>query len=87
MGEAVLGSGEQVDLSRWGNYKGDSRSIFAWGSEMEFLAGYDYAKDAGTVHVAIAMLYRERSSSCGEIIRTATCGTRFCLIKTDITWS
>ena len=31
---------------------GDSRSIFAWGSEMEFLAGYDYAKDAGTVHVA-----------------------------------
>ena len=52
MGEAVLGSGEQVDLSRWGNYKGDSRSIFAWGSEMEFLAGYDYAKDAGTVHVA-----------------------------------
>lgn len=52
MGEAVLGSGEQADLSRWANYTGDSRSIFAWGSEMEFLAGYDYAKDAGTVHVA-----------------------------------
>ena len=51
-GEAVIGSGKQVDLSRWGNYTGDSRSIFAWGSEMEFLAGYDYAKDAGTVHVA-----------------------------------
>lgn len=52
MGEAVLGSGEQADLSYWSNYTGDSRSIFAWGSEMEFLAGYDYAKDAGTVHVA-----------------------------------
>ena len=51
-GEAVIGSGKQVDLSRWANYTGDSRSIFAWGSEMEFLAGYDYAKDAGTVHVA-----------------------------------
>lgn len=51
-GEAVLGSGEKVDLSRWKNFTGDSRSIFAWGSEMEFLAGYDYGKDAGTVHVA-----------------------------------
>lgn len=51
-GEAVLGSGKQVDLSWWKNFTGDSRSIFAWGSEMNFLAGYDYGKDAGTVHVA-----------------------------------
>lgn len=51
-GEAVLGSGENVDLSWWKNFTGDSRSIFAWGSEMDFLAGYDYGKDAGTVHVA-----------------------------------
>lgn len=51
-GEAVVGSGRQVDLSWWKNFTGDSRSIFAWGSEMNFLAGYDYGKDAGTVHVA-----------------------------------
>lgn len=51
-GEAVLGSGENVDLSWWKNFTGDSRSIFAWGSRMDFLAGYDYGKDAGTVHVA-----------------------------------
>lgn len=51
-GEARIGSGENVDLSRWKNFTGNSRSIFAWGSEMSFLAGYDYGKDAGTVHVA-----------------------------------
>lgn len=51
-GEAVIGSGRQVDLSWWKNFTGDSRSIFAWGSQMNFLAGYDYGKDAGTVHVA-----------------------------------
>lgn len=44
--------GDNVDLSWWKNFTADSRSIFAWGSEMEFLAGYDYGKDAGTVHVA-----------------------------------
>lgn len=44
--------GGDVDLSWWKNFTADSRSIFAWGSEMEFLAGYDYGKDAGTVHVA-----------------------------------
>ena len=44
--------GPNVDLSRWGNFTMDSRSIFAWGSKMNFLAGYDFGKDAGTVHVA-----------------------------------
>ncbi len=52
IGEANLGSGENDDLSWWKNFTGNSRSIFAWGSEMSFLAGYDYGKDAGTVHVA-----------------------------------
>ena len=51
-GEAVRGSGEVVDLSRWKNYTGDSRSIFAWNFQDDFLAGYDHGKQAGTVHVA-----------------------------------
>lgn len=52
IGEANLGSGENTDLSWWKNFTENSRSIFAWGSKMSFLAGYDYGKDAGTVHVA-----------------------------------
>lgn len=52
IGETTVGSGEKQDLSWWKNYTGDNRSIFAWGSNMNFLAGYDYKKDAGTVHVA-----------------------------------
>jgi tetratricopeptide (TPR) repeat protein len=51
-GEAVRGSGDDVDLSRWKNYTGSSRSIFAWNHEDDFLAGYDHGKQAGTVHVA-----------------------------------
>lgn len=51
-GEANLGSGQNEDLSWWKNFTDNSRSIFAWGSEMSFLAGYDYGEDAGTVHVA-----------------------------------
>lgn len=51
-GETTVGNGKTEDLSWWKNFTGSSRSIFAWGSEMSFLAGYDYAKDAGTVHVA-----------------------------------
>ncbi|MDR0394874.1 MAG: DUF5107 domain-containing protein [Tannerella sp.] len=51
-GEAALRSGEEVDLSRWKNYTGSSRSIFAWNFEDDFLAGYDHRKQAGTVHVA-----------------------------------
>ena len=43
---------QHADLSWWKNFTDNSRSIFAWGSQMEFLAGYDYGKDAGTVHVA-----------------------------------
>ncbi len=41
-----------VDLSWWKNFTETGRSIFAWDSKMSFLAGYDYGKDAGTVHVA-----------------------------------
>ncbi|WP_075965962.1 DUF5107 domain-containing protein [Parabacteroides massiliensis] len=52
IGEANLGSGENTDLSWWKNFTENSRSIFTWGSKMSFLAGYDYGKDAGTVHVA-----------------------------------
>ncbi len=40
------------DLSWWKNFTEGSRSIFAYGSRMNFLAGYDFGKDAGTVHVA-----------------------------------
>lgn len=51
-GEAVRNSGEKVHLGWWKNYTGSSRSIFAWNFEDDFLAGYDHAKHAGTVHVA-----------------------------------
>ncbi|MEG1543110.1 MAG: DUF5107 domain-containing protein [Tannerellaceae bacterium] len=51
-GETTVGNNKKEDLSLWKNFTGSSRSIFAWGSEMSFLAGYDYGKDAGTVHVA-----------------------------------
>lgn len=51
-GETTPGNGRTEDLSRWKNFTGNSRSIFAWGSKMEFLAGYDDGRDAGTVHVA-----------------------------------
>lgn len=52
MGEAVRGSGNDVELAWWKNYTGNSRSIFAWNFEDDFLAGYDHGKQAGTVHVA-----------------------------------
>lgn len=45
-------SNQNIDLSWWKNFTESGRSIFAWDSKMEFLAGYDYGKDAGTVHVA-----------------------------------
>ena len=51
-GETTVGSGKKENLSLWKNFTGSSRSIFAWGSQMNFLAGYDFGKDAGTVHVA-----------------------------------
>ncbi|MEI6277398.1 MAG: DUF5107 domain-containing protein [Prolixibacteraceae bacterium] len=40
-----------VDLSWWKNHPNPA-SIFAWNFNDDFLAGYDYAKEAGTVHVA-----------------------------------
>lgn len=51
-GEAVRGSGQDVPLGWWKNYTGNSRSIFAWNYQDDFLAGYDHGKHAGTVHVA-----------------------------------
>ena len=40
-----------LDLSWWKNH-GNPASIFARNFKDDFLAGYDFAKDAGTVHVA-----------------------------------
>ncbi|MCM1348330.1 MAG: DUF5107 domain-containing protein [Firmicutes bacterium] len=51
-GPSVPHGSRTIDQSWWKNFTEGSRSIFAWDSKMEFLAGYDYAKDAGTVHVA-----------------------------------
>ena len=52
MGSLTHGADKSVDVSWWKNFTLNSRSIFAWDSKMGFLAGYDYGKDAGTVHVA-----------------------------------
>jgi len=51
-GPAARKAEEDVDLSWWKNFNVDARSIFAWGSKMGFVGGYDFGKDAGTVHVA-----------------------------------
>lgn len=40
-----------VDLSMWKNHDKYSRSVFAWDFDSDFLAGYDFGKDAGTAHV------------------------------------
>lgn len=40
-----------MDMSLWKNYP-KSCSIFAWNFDDDFLAGYDYGAEAGTVHVA-----------------------------------
>lgn len=40
-----------VDISWWKNHTEVSRSVFAWDFDADFLAGYDFGKDAGTVHV------------------------------------
>lgn len=40
-----------TELSWWKNHP-NSTSIFAWNFEDDFLGGYDYGKDAGTIHVA-----------------------------------
>ena len=52
VGPVTSKSSDEVDLSWWKNFDQGSRSIFAWGSRMGFVGGYDYGKDAGTVHVA-----------------------------------
>lgn len=38
------------DLSYWRNHPSPA-SIFAWNYKDDFLGGYDYGKDAGTIHV------------------------------------
>ena len=40
-----------TELSWWKNHPRPA-SIFAWNFKDDFIAGYDYGKDAGTVHVA-----------------------------------
>lgn len=42
---------EGVDVSWWKNHPSPI-SMFAWGSEMDFVAGYDHGQGAGFVHVA-----------------------------------
>lgn len=53
VGQGVYGGVDRtgVDLSWWKNHP-NSASIFAWNFDDDFLAGYDFGKDAGTVHVA-----------------------------------
>jgi len=40
-----------MDMTMWKNYP-KGCSIFAWNFDDDFLAGYDYGMDGGTVHVA-----------------------------------
>ncbi|MFR6034598.1 MAG: DUF5107 domain-containing protein [Bacilli bacterium] len=40
-----------MDMTMWKNYP-KGCSIFAWNFDDDFLAGYDYGKDGGTIHVA-----------------------------------
>jgi len=40
-----------VDVSWWKNHE-DARSMFAFDSREDFLAGYDHGRQAGTMHVA-----------------------------------
>ncbi len=48
---AAAGSNEAWDTSWWKNWRG-SNSTFAVNYAQDFLAGYDFGKDAGTVHFA-----------------------------------
>lgn len=41
-----------VDISWWKNFTKSPQSVFAWNFDDDFLAGYDHAREAGTVHVA-----------------------------------
>lgn len=51
-GRPAIGIDEIADLSWWKNFTTDHRSIFAVDPENDFLAGYDFGRDMGTVHVA-----------------------------------
>jgi tetratricopeptide (TPR) repeat protein len=53
VGDGIYGGIDRtgVDLSWWKNHPNPA-SIFAWNFKDDFLAGYDFGKDAGTVHVA-----------------------------------
>lgn len=42
---------KDMDMTMWKNYP-KGCSIFAWNFDDDFLAGYDYGADGGTVHVA-----------------------------------
>lgn len=71
--EATVGDGKMSQLDLWKSYTGNSRSIFVYKSEMCFMAGYDEAKDAGTVHVANAhqvpgkKFFLWGNNPCGEM--------------------
>jgi tetratricopeptide (TPR) repeat protein len=53
VGQGYYGGNDRtgVDLSWWKNHPSPA-SIFAWNFTDNFLAGYDFDRDAGTVHVA-----------------------------------
>jgi len=53
IGQGMYGGSDRtgIDLSWWKNHPKPA-SIFAWNFTDDFLAGYDFGKDAGTVHVA-----------------------------------
>jgi tetratricopeptide (TPR) repeat protein len=53
LGSGMYGGFDRTgtDLSWWKNHPNPA-SIFAWNFTDDFLAGYDFGKDAGTVHVA-----------------------------------
>lgn len=51
-GRPAVGIDEVADLSWWKNFTTDHRSIFAVDPDNDFLAGYDFGREMGTVHVA-----------------------------------
>jgi hypothetical protein len=63
-----------VDVSWWKNHSSPV-SMFAQGSEMDFVAGYDHGRRAGFVHVADHHVSPARTSSPGATAMPAGCGT------------
>jgi hypothetical protein len=51
MGRPNVAIDEVADLSWWKNFTSDHRSIFAVDPDNDFLAGYDYGLQMGTMHV------------------------------------